>query len=415
MKKLFTQKLVMRVGVALLLMLLTTTTAWADGSWTSGDCTVTLSGGTLTVSGSGAMADYSYTSDRPWYSNRNSIESVVINEGVTRIGASAFSQCQNIHFTSVAIPPSVTSIGDNAFRDCIYLATVNFEAGSQLTEIGMGAFNNCSKLASITIPDGVTVIREIAFEGCTTLASVTIYSKSLTTYGQDAFRYSASGRKVYVFNDCVSSYQSRWSAYSSDIKPIPDLTVNFDAGSTRCWCTYYNGLADVTVPSTTTVYTGKVVGGNLTLTETGSQIIKKGQAVILRSNPNIKLYSAASSGDGDYTDNELKGVDYDTTTPANCYTLSRGSAGTGPMGFYQYSGATVAANKAYLIYTAPSPSRGFIGLGDDTTGIDEVIGGEVNNVESESSVWYTLDGRRISGQPTKKDIYVREGKKFIIK
>ena len=48
--------------LSLLVLLMTAATgAWAQGPWNSGDCTVTLSGGVLTVSktsGTGAMANY---------------------------------------------------------------------------------------------------------------------------------------------------------------------------------------------------------------------------------------------------------------------------------------------------------------------------------------------------------------------
>lgn len=74
----------------ILIALLTTMTAWADDeSWTSGDCTVTLSGNTLTVSGPGAMADYK-AGGAPWNSHRSSTRNIVIEDGVTRIGNNAF-------------------------------------------------------------------------------------------------------------------------------------------------------------------------------------------------------------------------------------------------------------------------------------------------------------------------------------
>ena len=42
----------------LVLLAAVVTGAWAQGPWISGDCTVTLSDGVMTVSGTGAMADY---------------------------------------------------------------------------------------------------------------------------------------------------------------------------------------------------------------------------------------------------------------------------------------------------------------------------------------------------------------------
>jgi hypothetical protein len=65
----------------LVLLCLTVSGAWADGSWTSGDCTVTLSdAGVLTVSGTGAMADYVSEDSQPWKDLRSSITSIVMRQ-----------------------------------------------------------------------------------------------------------------------------------------------------------------------------------------------------------------------------------------------------------------------------------------------------------------------------------------------
>ena len=58
--------------------------------WKSGDCTVTLDdAGTLTVSGPGAM-EYTRSVDIPWADKRADIKKVVVESGVTAIGANAF-------------------------------------------------------------------------------------------------------------------------------------------------------------------------------------------------------------------------------------------------------------------------------------------------------------------------------------
>ena len=48
---------------------------------------------------------------------------------------------------------------------------------------------------------------------------------------------------------------------------------------------------------------------------------------------------------------------------------------------------------------------------DDTTGIMEVIQPAVNGTEA----WYSLDGRRFNAKPTKKGVYIQNGKKIVIK
>ena len=63
----------------------------------------------------------------------------------------------------------------------------------------------------------------------------------------------------------------------------------------------------------------------------------------------------------------------------------------------------------------PQQARRFVlNFGDETTGIQEVIGvNEVGEVSDDS--WYSLDGRRLSGRPTAKGFYIVNGKKIIIK
>jgi hypothetical protein len=73
-----------------------------------GDITWALSDdGTLSISGTGDM------NDTPWCSQKDKIKRVVIENGVTSIGAMAFYNCSVL--TSVTIPNSVTSIGEYAF------------------------------------------------------------------------------------------------------------------------------------------------------------------------------------------------------------------------------------------------------------------------------------------------------------
>ena len=83
-------------------------------TWHYGDLTWTLSadGTTMTISGSGAMTEYYGSDNSPAYDN-SKIKKVVIANGITSIGAYAFSGCTNL--ASIEIPSSVTSIGDSAF------------------------------------------------------------------------------------------------------------------------------------------------------------------------------------------------------------------------------------------------------------------------------------------------------------
>ena len=91
-----------------------------------------LTGNTLTISGTGAMADYAEASGQPWTAMHSDINAIVIEDGVTSIGKYAFSNCEEA--TSVSIPASVTSIGNNAFDGCSNLATVTLNSNPFIGE-----------------------------------------------------------------------------------------------------------------------------------------------------------------------------------------------------------------------------------------------------------------------------------------
>ena len=158
-----------------------------DNIYDSGSCgenvTWTLTAdGTLTISGTGAMTDYTYDSRSPWYSCRTYIKRVVMQQGVTSIGDYAFAYC--VSLTSVTIPDGVTSIGDSAFSGCAALTSVTIPGS--VTSIGGGAFSGCTSLTSVAIPSSVTEIGGSAFSGCTGLTSVTI-PDSVTSIGDSVF------------------------------------------------------------------------------------------------------------------------------------------------------------------------------------------------------------------------------------
>lgn len=87
---------------------------------------------------------------------------VVIPDGVTRIGANAFSFSR---LKSVVIPDSVTSIGMGAFQECYDL--VSAVIPESVTRIGGYAFAKCSSLKDIgTLRADVELSDYYTFSGC---------------------------------------------------------------------------------------------------------------------------------------------------------------------------------------------------------------------------------------------------------
>ncbi|MBO7596628.1 MAG: leucine-rich repeat domain-containing protein [Bacteroidales bacterium] len=160
------------ISIFVVLMLLASTAS----AQTSGSCgenatwSFDTESQTLTISGTGAMADYN-SSTMPWNDIKDNIQSVVINQGITSIGKYAFYGCANLN--SVIIPDGVTTISGYAFRSCSNLTTVTIPAS--ITSMGFWAFAGCKRLV-LTIPDGVTGIDKLAFENVANI----IYKGSAT-------------------------------------------------------------------------------------------------------------------------------------------------------------------------------------------------------------------------------------------
>ena len=135
----------------------------------------------MVISGTGDMKDYDWNIhiNDLYYKD---INTVVIKEGVTSIGASAFRSYENL--TSISIPNTVTSIGNSAFISCASLTSIAIP--NSVTSIGQSAFSACEGLISIDVPSSVITIGDYAFALCHGLTSVTI-PNSVTTIGTEAF------------------------------------------------------------------------------------------------------------------------------------------------------------------------------------------------------------------------------------
>jgi hypothetical protein len=166
-----------------------------------------LSGGVLTISGTGAMKNWkNYYDPSPWEKN-DQITHVVIESGVTSIGNSAFWGC--FYLTDISMPDTVTRIGGEAIYACLNLTSLDiscvktFDAGalcnsgltevaipSGITELPGNLLSSCKKLTKVTLPEGITKIGVTVFASCESLTSIKIPS-TVTSIGSYAFDQSA--------------------------------------------------------------------------------------------------------------------------------------------------------------------------------------------------------------------------------
>ena len=155
-----------------------------EGGDLGGSLSWDLENGTLTISGNGAMPNFSNDYSPPWLSLGDSITSVTIGEGVTTVGDHAFDNDAGDYgnLSNVTFSNSVETIGEQAFENCGLTALTI--PGSVRT-IKKEAFAYC-KLQAVNILNGVTTIEDWAFVNNLALTTVTV-PESVTEIGFQAF------------------------------------------------------------------------------------------------------------------------------------------------------------------------------------------------------------------------------------
>ena len=140
------------------------TVAWAT---TGGDCSAAGDGSvtwsydadttTLTIRGKGAMKDYANVNSTPWKAYRAKTKIIIIDEGVTRVGNSAFTS--HTALISVSLPATLESIGQKAFMATRNLAAIDIPA--KVSTIETGAFAGCPGKTFNFSEDENTVLQKI--------------------------------------------------------------------------------------------------------------------------------------------------------------------------------------------------------------------------------------------------------------
>ena len=188
---------------------------------------------TLTISGTGAIADYAYPSFPPYFVFKDYIHSIVIDDGITRIGNTAFASFERAEY--VTIPDSVTSIGESAFAFC--RSVEHFALSVSLETIANEAFYCCNWLKSVDIPASVTSIGERVF----------MFSDRLTTinYAGTAEQWEAiaKGEENEVLNSAlkVCSDESFGGVFSGSCGTNVNYSLDVKTGFLRIY-----GTGDIT-------------------------------------------------------------------------------------------------------------------------------------------------------------------------
>lgn len=341
---------------------------------------------------------------------------------VKNVGSYAFA---NGKLTCVHLKGDMT-MGDYVFQNDKSLKYVEFPATSSatqpLTMVTEGMFQNCTSLPFITLPTTVTEIKTKAFDGCSSLKYVNILAASPATLGANAFPTTAG---VYVKPSKLSAYQANaaWNAYSPTDTYVQTLATKYASFDHDFPVSFvakngHEALEAYVGPSTYRVTQPTKVQKILKMIKVTSTAANEG--VLLKGEiGRTYTYQIAETDPGLYTGNRVIGVREDTTL---VQTESDGKSNWVLQPDYKLhlvSNGTIKSGRAYVHETNDGDTNfGAKGIylsfaldeEKNTTGIDSVE----NKKADEENVYYTLSGVRVIN-PTEKGVYIKNGKKVIIR
>ena len=355
-----------------------------------------------------------------WYTG--ALKKFFFKGSVKTLGTHAFRESG---LTCVHLKGDMT-IGKEAFMDCKSLKYVEFPATSSatqpLTYVAESMFAGCTSLPFITLPSTVTEIKANAFNGCSSLKYVNILAASPATLGANAFPTTAG---VYVKPSKLSAYQANaaWNAYSPKDTYEQTLATKYASFDHDFPVSFvakngHEALEAYVGPSTYRVTQPTKVQKILKMIKVTSTAANEG--VLLKGEVGgTYTYQIAETDPGLYTGNRVIGVREDTTL---VQTESDGKSNWVLQSDYKLhlvSNGTIKSGRAYVHETNDGDTNfGAKGIylsfalneENNTTGIDSVE----NKKADEENVYYTLSGVRVIN-PTEKGVYIKNGKKVIIR
>ncbi len=209
--------------------------------------------GTLTISGQGAMTDFSGAAQTPWNGWMSAIRTISLGEGVTSVGNHAFNGASALLY--LYLPDTLESIGHYAFFACNQLRTAVLP--DSVKSIGFRAFANCTSLEQVNIPmqwttcasaDGSTTDVDHCgriFEGCAALKHLEV-PQGITALPGYAFAYANKLESIYL-PDSLTEIRNHtfYSCTSLKTVTVPQ-NVHRLGKSAFCYC---SALENVTLPS----------------------------------------------------------------------------------------------------------------------------------------------------------------------
>ena len=360
---------------------------------------------------------------------KNHNDSVFNVTNLKAIPARTFKNCSNL--VRIANVTGITAIGDEAFYGCEKLVQFGNAADQTylrpVKTIGASAFEGCTVLPKIYLEE-VTAIGANAFKNCTNIASVTLFSvETVPTLGEGAFAGIKSNAAFYLYpnNSYLSASKyanndswkvlfdgtnANYSLYAYVNKSKQYGTVSCDV-PLHFNSSYTANIHKVVAADDSYSYL-KAVSGKKLPANTGAVIEMAANGDAFRTSAQAKVLFDGSANEADFEDNQL--VANVTENPnfvgneGNTWNLILNDGK-----FVKANNGTLAAGLAYLPVTFEGGEAKELSLTtDEPTGIKTIDNGEPT---VDNGAWYTIDGKRLQAEPTTKGIYVRGGKKVVVK
>jgi len=222
-----------------------------------------------------------------------------------------------------------------------------------------------------------------------------------------------TGDLTYKFNGVIGSLSN---PYVIDV-PAPIVTTP----STEGWATTCLPF-NAEVPEGVTLWSATgIEDGQLLLTRCEGSILPKDTPVLLQSEDEASYEWLARVADGNVTTEGsiLVGTTEPKEVVANSVLTLGHSNESGNIGFWRFTGTTIAANRAYIV-DSPASAHGltfrlFDGQSGKADSDDMTTGMKMDDSDVTKPVWYSLDGHCLRGRPTTPGIYVTDGKKIVIR
>ena len=289
-------------------------------------------------------------------------------------------------------------------------STKNFESGKQPWA------NLRDQITTIVIEKGVTSLGTNFFEGCTSLTTITIENPEKMIPLQETALSNNENLTINVSGNLLNEYQITNASFS--FKSEDAITIDgFKFTDSNSYDTFTSSDNGIVVPSVLTAYAITGIKESSLVLEKVTQIAAGRAALVTTASKDFKsietFYTISTNVAEPVKENLLAvaGPNGQEVKLGEVYLLYNDV-------FYLSQAGTIPKGRIYLTMPkdeAPAKTRSNYPLGgaDGTTGIRYLPTSNTNSLLQ--SVWYTLDGRRLDTVPTRKGIYINNGRKVVIK